>query len=571
MLKHNIKRVVVSPGGTHIELIAGMQYNNSFSMYSAIDERGAAYMAVGMAAETGEPVAILCTESVASRNYYPALTEAYYRQLPILAITGVHDYAQIGQLIPQIIDRSVSPKDTFRLKVHLPIIKDEKDIRESNLKINEALLELTRHGGGPVHINLPCSNNGFFFTDKTLYNTRVIHRYYIKDEFPDLPKGKVAIFVATHSEFSEELTHLIDQFCARYDAVVFCGHTSGYHGKYIIKSNILAYQKGAYEIYNDIKLVIHLGNHAADTLTLEKLKKTDEVWRVNPDGEIRDTFNKLTNIFEMREEEFFKRYVGDWTGEKYQSYYNKCSLEVKRLKPPVNKLPFSNVYAAAMISSKLPDYSLIHLGLSNTIRAWSLFEFPISVRCSSNVGTRGIDGVLSTFLGASLVNREKLCYCVIGDLSFFYDLNSLGNRDIGRNVRILLVNDGGGGLFKTSGSAVHKYLGDEFSNPYIAAAGHFGNKSSVLVKCYVEALGFEYLTASTKEEFDAIYERFLVPELTEKPMLFEIFTNSSDEREAFDKMSNIDITAQGIAKQVAKQILGQKSINAVRRLLNNEK
>lgn len=106
---HGIKRVIASPGTTNLELMVSLQHDDFFEMYSCVDERSAAYMACGLATETNEPVVITCTEATASRDYYPGLTEAFHRKLPILAVTGLHDYKYIGQLEPQVIDRRVSP------------------------------------------------------------------------------------------------------------------------------------------------------------------------------------------------------------------------------------------------------------------------------------------------------------------------------------------------------------------------------------------------------------------------------------------------------------------------------
>ncbi len=569
MLEHGIKRVIVSPGGTHNEMVAGLQYNGNFEMYSTVDERGAAYMACGMAAETGEPVAIVCTESVASRNYYPAMTEAYYRKLPVLAITGVRGYEKIGHLQPQVIDRSESPTDTFKIKVHLPRIKDETDIWESNILINKAILELKHKGGGPVHIDLPKTDGGILdFSDKELYKPRIIRRYTYCDELPMLPSGKTAIFIGTHNRFSERQTEAIDSFCTTHNAVVFCGHTSGYNGKYSVKSCLPAAQHVEYNIFKDIDLLIHIGEQTSDEPTAGRLVNVREVWRVSLDGEIRDTFKKLTNVFEMSEETFFNHYKGV-NPKNSNEYLQECIRVKEGLHVHINNLPFSNVYAAAIISKNLPEYATIHLGMSNTIRAWSMFDFDRSINVNCNTGTRGIDGVMSTFLGASFAAKSKLFFCVIGDLSFFYDLNSIGNRSVGSNIRILLVNDGGGGLFKLSGIDHYRYIGVNDTNPYIAAAGHFGNKSKTLVKGYAESLGFEYLTASSKEEFNAVYERFITPEMTDKPMLFEVFTNDYEEREAFDIMYNLDVSVQSAAKQMAKQILGQKGVDAIKKVINS--
>lgn len=569
MQAHGIRRVIISPGGTHNEIVAGLQYNGNFELYSTVDERGAAYMAVGMAAECGEPVAIICTESVASRNYYPAMTEAYYRQLPVLAITGVHGYHKIGHLYQQVIDRSESPADTFCFKARLPEIKDDDDIWASNILINKALLELRRHGGGPVHIDLPRNNEKeqVSYTAGELCDTRVIRRYMRGDALPEIRAGKTAVFIGTHDPFTKEQTRVLDEFCASHDAVVFCGHTSGYRGEYRTLTHLLASQPGNYDVFKDIDLLIHLGGPLADQATASKLTKgVKEVWRVNPDGEIRDYFKKLTNVFEMDEQFFFEHYSEPESAPR-REYLDRCLSLTGGLTVPVQKLPFSNTYAAAMVSGRLPKNSLLFIGGSITLNAWCKADFDPSITSFSNMGTRGIDGVLSSFLGASFVDRNRICFCVLGDLTFFYDMNAIGNRDVGSNVRILLSNNGGGGLFKLTVNEQHKTIGDRDTDPYIAASGHFGSKSPTLVKGYAESLGFEYLTASSKGEFDEAYERFVTPERTDRPMLFEIFTNDRDESRAIEIMNNLDVSLQSATKQMAKQILGTKGTQFVKKII----
>lgn len=569
MKKHGIKRVITSPGGTNLEFTVGLQYDGGFELFSSVDERSAAYMACGMVGETSEPVAITCTESTASRDYFPGLTEAFYRKLPILVITGVHRYSQIGHLQPQIIDRSVSPVDVFKAKVQLPIIKDEEDIWNSELLINKAILALKRSGGGPVHIDLPCCNDDYDFSTKELPEVKAIKRYYYNDELPTLPSGKIAIFIGSHLAFDENKTKAIDEFCNIYNSVVFCDHTSGYKGNYAVHAAITSLQNCEYEMYENIDLLIHMGEAPADEATMRKLARTKQVWRVNPDGELRDSFKKLYAVFEMEEYYFFKYYSAKAvTIVHKENYLEICKESIRKINVPLNELPFSNVYMASIIEPRLPKNSIIHLGLSNTIRAWSMFELPHSVKSSSNVGCRGIDGVLSTVVGASMINKDQLHFCVIGDLTFFYDMNALGNRDISNNLRILLVNNGGGGVFKHKGAPGYRFFGDEVTNMYIAAGGHFGNKSRTLVKHFAEDLGFDYITASTKEEFNLLYERFINTELSEKSILFEVFTDDEDEREAFNMMSSIDVSNSLRVKQLAKQVLGQSGTKIVKRIIS---
>ena len=159
MKQHGIKKVVVSPGSTNVTFVGSIQQDPYFEMYSCVDERSAAYMAVGLAAESGEAVALSCTGATASRNYFSALTEAYYRKIPILAITSTQDESYIGNLRPQVLDRSQQPNDIVKISQHLQNIKDEQDVWDVTLKANRAILELNHHGKGPVHINLSTRRN----------------------------------------------------------------------------------------------------------------------------------------------------------------------------------------------------------------------------------------------------------------------------------------------------------------------------------------------------------------------------------------------------------------------------
>ena len=134
---HKIRKIVASPGTTNMTLVASMQQDSYFEMYSSVDERSAAYMACGLAAESGEPVVLSCTGATASRNYMPGLTEAYYRKLPILAITSTQDTSKIGHNIAQVIDRRVLPNDIAKLSVDIPTIRDDDDVWNCEIKVNK--------------------------------------------------------------------------------------------------------------------------------------------------------------------------------------------------------------------------------------------------------------------------------------------------------------------------------------------------------------------------------------------------------------------------------------------------
>ena len=558
--QHGIKKVVASPGTTNMAFVASIQQDPYFEIYSSVDERSAAYIACGLSAESGEPVVLSCTGATASRNYLPGLTEAYYRKLPILSITSTQVISKVGQHMAQVIDRTSLPKDVVNYSVYIPLVKDEDDLWDCEIKTNNALLELSRHGGGPVHINL-ATGYSTDYSVKELPVSRIINRINQGDNYPDLPNGKIAIFIGSHKKMCERLSNAIDNFCSTHNAVAFCDHTSNYYGKYRILYSLVAGQRLFDKSESRPDLLIHIGEISGDNSLLGMGGK--EVWRVNEDGEIRDTFRKLSHVFEMPEEVFFEKYTHSESGD--DSYIQFCNHQLNETRSKVPDLPFSNVWLASKIAHLIPDGSTIHFGILNSLRSWNFFELPNSVTSASNVGGFGIDGNISSLLGASLADKNKLYFGVVGDLAFFYDMNAIGNRHIGNNIRILLVNNGKGTEFRQFNHKAAQF-GQDADN-FIAAAGHFGNKSTELVKHYAQNLGFEYMSASTKDEFDHVYERFLVPEQTDKPMLFEVFTDSEEESRALEMITSLEISGNIKAKEFARNILGKKGFEAAKKII----
>lgn len=554
---HGIKKVVASPGATNVTFIGSIQNDPYFEVYSSVDERSAAYLACGLAHETGEPVVISCTGATASRNYLPGLTEAYYRKLPVLAITSTQFVGKVGHHVAQVIDRSVIQNDVARISVCLPIVKDTDDFWECETKVNMAILELTRFGGGPVHINLPTMYSKNYDTAE-LPACRVVRRYASSENLPELT-GKVAVFAGSHGDFSATVTTAIDRFCENYNAVVFCDHTSAYRGKYRVLFALAATQEMLDLSEQQPDITIHIGEITGDYESLAMIGK--QVWRVSPDGELRDTFRRLTNIFQITELDFFNSY-SERKSENSKEYFTACQDILTELRIRIPNLAFSNIWLASRLAHLIPEGSAIHFGILNSLRSWNFFELPPSVTSTSNVGGFGIDGGLSSLVGASLANKDKLYFGVIGDLAFFYDINVLGNRHVGENLRILLVNNGKGTEFRQYNHKV-AHFGDE-ADRYISAAGHFGCKSSQLVRHFAEDLGYDYISASNKQEFELVFEKFIDPSRSGRSIIFEVFTDSAEESNALEAIRNLKGDSTKIAKRFVKNLIGDKSIKALR-------
>ncbi len=556
---NNIKKIVTSPGSTNHTLVASMQGDPYFELYSSVDERSAAYMACGLCAESGEPVVITCTEATASRNYMPGLTEAYYRKLPILAIATTHGAEKAGQQFAQILDHSAIPNDIAVYHNYIPACRTTKDEQYAERVTNEAILALTHHGGGPVYLCMETQASRDYSV-KELPKVTAIRRYSYGDELPALPEGRIGIKVGSHKKWSEMETEAIDKFCAVNNAVVFCDHTSGYYGRYRVDSSLIGGQDKYQSSLFGLRLVIHLGEVSGDYFSNGIGGRAQVVWRVSEDGKVTCPFGKLHNIFEMRERLFFEHYsegkppVSNHIITEYKTERNNVAAKIP-------ELPWSKVWAAEQIVPSLPSPSYIHFSILGSLRAGNFFESPKGVQGSCNVGGFGIDGATSTLIGAALANPDRLHFLMTGDLAFFYDLNAIGNRHVGRNVRILLVNNGDGTEFRMYWHPCSAFTKEE-CDKFMSAGGHYGQQSPTLMKHMAQDFGFEYLTASNKEEFVVAKERFLTPELTDKPMLFEIFTNSETDNDAVHIMRNL-VEDAGYAKRKLKQDVVQKVKNFV--------
>ena len=556
--QNNIRDVIASPGTTNISFVASIQSDPFFNVKSCVDERSAAYMACGMAAATGQPVILTCTGATASRNYIPGLTEAFYRKLPILAVTATQHLGRVGQNVPQVIDRSSPLADIVKKSTTLPSVSSEEDRWFCNLAVNDALLELTKDGGGPVHINIVTSYSNSFEENSTR-KERLIKRFTVNDDLPSIDEKRVAIFIGNHAAFSEEECEMIDTFCAKYNGVVICDHTSNYSGRFKILASLILSQKSP--SLKNIDLLIDIGNISGAYIQFSPQK----TWRVNPDGAVRDTYKTLEYIFDMDEKAFFGYYNSISNNDSDCEYYVKWAEKDKQLREKLKKqnFPFSNIYVAQRLSNALPDNTAsIHLGILNTLRSWNFAIINNTFPVFCNTGGFGIDGNLSSAIGNSLVT-DNIVYCFVGDLAFFYDMNSIGNHEIKNNLRVLIINNGCGTEFHNyshRASAVVKDTGLDFR--YFAADGHFGNKSEKLVKNYAENLGFDYVAADDKKSFDEALPKFTNPKIT-KPIIFEVFTNPLDESKALEMICSLEVNT----KTIAKQILGKRGTKLIKKVL----
>jgi 2-succinyl-5-enolpyruvyl-6-hydroxy-3-cyclohexene-1-carboxylate synthase len=542
--QYNIRHFVISPGSRNIPLVKSVEDDPFFTCYSVVDERSAAYFAVGLSLEVRSPVVITCTSAQATRNYIPGMTEAFYRKAPVLAVTNDYDENFTDQMTMQSIRQMSIPSDCANISVDVPIIKDNNDEHLATRRINEALEALTRNGGGPAHVNLRINQHWVRGEDE-VETARMITRYLPLDaEWPTIGKRKVLLVVGQHHPFSEAETRALEGFSCKHDVAVYVNHISNYNGAKSAHGNLRLSTGGLGDLLPDLVITIggHLGDYAIDG-ALKSAKV--EHWRVREDGNYCDTYNSLTKFFECKDQYFFERMAKAVSQETGSEYYARWAEESGQTSLP-DQFPLSHALVAQKLSPLIPPGSNMHFAILNSLRFWEFFDLESSIKCYSNVAGFGIDGDLSTFLGQSVASKA-LNFLIIGDLSFFYDMNAIGIRHLKNNIRIVLVNNGGGGEFRLRTHAADSF-GDA-SNRHIAAAGHFGDSA----EGWVKNNHFEYLAVRTKEDLDNALQILVQP--SDRPVLMEVFTTMSDDAGALKSIIDLnDRTRQ--SQKLAKVIKG---------------
>ena len=527
--KFGIRHIVASAGTRNIPLVFSALQDNYFECYSVVDERSAAFFALGIIQITQEPAAIVCTSGTAACNYLSAVTEAFYQHLPLVVLTSDRNHYYLNQQEDQCIPQLNLYHDVIKKMVDLPIVRDELDAWYCGRLVNEALLELDHREKGPVQINFqvdpnyPQKGGDFILNQPALPDVKKIDRLMADDtdeKWESLAKSmiekKIVLLYGQNMPISTEETSIINDFCDKYDVVVINEHLANRHVKNQIQSTIIINMVDWTEFCPDI--VITMGGHRmAEVKTkFRAIKDRIEHWHVSPDGNVSDPFYCQTMIIECRQNYFFKR-LSTFGKESAHPYVDKWrvmeSLKIKR-EPNASDFEYSAVYAVKSLLEHIPDDSLVHISNSNSIRLATYFNIPETINFYCNRGTCGIDGSMSTYVAQSYLSKTP-SFLVIGDLSFFYDMNALWNHYINGNTRVMLINNSGGAILNF-GAYKTVNLSDNLVN---TSAAH-----QTSAKGWVESKGFKYFCAHNQEEFDNIIPEFVITN-SKLPILFEVFTD----------------------------------------------
>ena len=567
--KFDIKDIVLSPGGSDIPIIHSIEVDSFFTCYSVVDERSAAYFAMGVAQEKNRPCVCVCTSGTAVCNYLPGITEAFYQDVPVVAITADKNPYYQDQLETQKIKQNHIFNDVVKKSVELPVVSSEEDAWLCNRLVNEALLEINHHGTGPVHINIPIVGATNIYDCVTLPDERKITRFEVEDleqhmaEYANkLIDKRIMVVIGQNLYFTNQLIELFNQFYARYNCIFAVENLSN------LKCNGCVMTYPVTEMFEVRELnhltpdiVISVGNNLAAYHLKPMLRSNYQRisnWLIHKNGFVRDAYKCLDTIFECTLESFLSGILNTSTDTiSEHGYYKKWNEYINNISLP--EFEFSNFYVAKKLSSIIPSGSTLHLAILNSTRVMQFFNLSEGVTTYSNVGALGIDGCLSTFAGQAAASPDKLAYLLIGDLSFFYDMNAAGLRSISNNVRIILLNNGGGSEFQFFMGKKNIPTIDE----YICA------EHEKVATGWAWSLGYDYYSASNKEEFDSAIEKF--GQTSERPMFLEVFGDMEEEADRtnamYDKYRAINTGSTNKIKHIVDAILPTKLEEKAKRII----
>ena len=496
LVAHGITKAVVCPGSRNAPIVHNLNACPDIACYPVTDERSAGFYALGMAQALKSPVAVCVTSGTALLNLAPAVAEAYYQHVPLVVISADRPAQWIDQLDGQTLPQPDALGRFVRKAVTLPEPADKESRWYCNRLVNEALLESGNGAGGPVHINVPITEPLFDFSTPALPEERRI----------ELLKADIT---------PQALSHVVRMFMQSDRPMLIFGQP--------FNPNL---DEAVWLVQDDERyipdFVVCIGGSIVSKRVKHFLRKAKETWIVNATGEVNDTFMNLTHVVQG-DGDIVADQIRFMLAQQPHPFVRLWDELLQRVRHQADSYePAYSQMAAVKCFEKafaqLPEDAFVHYANSSAIRLANIFSTH-PVYC--NRGVNGIEGSLSTAAGFSVVTDEKVL-CVIGDLSFFYDQNALWNQNLKGNFRILLLNNGRGGIFN-----MLRGLEQSPARDSLVAAEHHTSAEGICLQNDIV-----YLKASCMDEMQQAIHTLLYID-SSRPVLLEVFTDPSDDERAY--------------------------------------
>ncbi|SFD35376.1 2-succinyl-5-enolpyruvyl-6-hydroxy-3-cyclohexene-1-carboxylic-acid synthase [Algibacter pectinivorans] len=549
-----VKHIIISPGSRNAPLTIGFTNDPFFTCYSIVDERCAAFFALGIAQQLKEPTAVVCTSGSALLNYYPAVSEAFYSNIPLLVISadrpkhlvGIGDGQTINQKnvfenhILYSANLKLDLKDEKQVPSHeeLPIFKNledkferllglQKDIQTNNEEEINTAINVANIKKGPVHINVPFDEPLYDMVETLSVSPKVIEAaakeedvedYVLKSCFEDWNSASKKMILVGVNGPNEIEKQWLDEIAEDDSVIVLTESTSNLHHPSFFPSidKLIAPLNPDEKKQLQPDILVTFGGLIISKKIKQFLRQYQPKhhWHID-DKMANDTFFCLETHIKKSPNDFFKLFlprVTHYVKSNYKATWTAVKQHrSKRHKAYMAEIPFSDFKVFNSVLKSIPDDYILQSGNSSTIRYTQLFKIPKSIEVYCNRGTSGIDGSTSTAIGCAVASTKPTVF-ITGDLSFFYDSNALWNNYIPKNLRIIVVNNRGGGIFRIlPGHKNTENFDTYFETNHNLTAEHV---------CKMYGLDYEVATdeATLKTSLESFYKE------SEQPKLLEIFT-----------------------------------------------
>ncbi len=521
-----VDRVVISPGSRNAPLTIAFTCYEGFASYAIPDERSAGFIALGMALQEEKPVALVCTSGTALLNYYPAIAEAFYQQVPLVVISADRP----GFLIDQGDGQTIRQRDVFanhirasiELKEHLASPEEK---REHIRRINEAMNTALSCIKGPVHINFPF--------DEPLYNTSA--------DQVDAP-GLIRVAETSIKLSDNELHRLKTIWNESERIIVLAGQQTiapqfrqlmkQYAEKVLIMSEVTSNLSSEVFFTTIDRFLVPLSKQERKQLQPDLLvtfggaivsKKIKQYfreyqpkqhWHIGHRNHHPDTFFALTDIIPVEPEKFFNQLL-PFIEDRENNWLDSMRQLNMRSRENHNKfmdeVPFCDLRVFSVLSERINPGQVVHLANSTPVRYAQLFNWKNGIVFFGNRGTSGIDGCVSTAVGTAIATQQTV-WLITGDMAFFYDSNGLWHRHHPKKLKIVVINNGGGGIFRFIDGPESTGVLEDF----------FETRQPNSVQKIAESFGLHYKSARNEDELRLALNSLC--EFTDESTVLEVFT-----------------------------------------------
>ena len=543
-----IEHVIISPGSRNAPLVISFNQHGAFNCLSIPDERVAGFFALGIAQQTRKPVIITCTSGTASLNFAPAIAEAFYQKIPLLVLTADRPVEWIHQGEGQ----SIAQRNVFANYVkrgyELPQEVNDKDgLWSANRIICEAIDQTTMDDNGPVHINIPFQEPLYEVSDyekEALPKIITLAKYQKllpKEELEGLTKiwrqakKKMILAGLLPLDQKEALNQTLIKISEDHSVSVLPEITSNlFHPTFIpnFDSILSAIKENEIDDFQPDLLITIGGSFISKRIKLWLRKNRPKAhWHIETIDYHIDTFQALTKTISMPPLAFFEQLLlklssfkqATLNGEGYRIVWeNRAEAVLKAQKKYLKQANWSDLQAYKTILPKLPKNTNLHLGNSTPVRYAQLFELRKDIIYNANRGVAGIDGATSTAAGAAFITKNPTTI-ITGDISFFYDSNAFWQHHLSPKLRVILINNGGGNIFRfIKGPNTTQELDT-----------YFEAKQERSAEYIAKTFDLNYFVATSETTLKNALKEFYKKQKNNRPAILEVKTPSSESAEVW--------------------------------------